>query len=765
MADFKVSLSLKGIGPHKDTSFEENVSSINMAIFAENGSGKSFISKSFKRITDLAYLKADEEDENRLRNKTSAMIRFGDSKGCMHFGITPQNETEKSLDIIFENEQLPKINDTSGLIYHVFNSEYVKENLESVNYKPEDNVSGFILGKVNIDLSKEKQTLMGLMDDFDKFKKSIEQSIDDGRQELKNLQIQSNTSEFIKITYDNIKTLKLTDEVQDFNSLKARYSKLINMPNDLADIGFSTFPDVNQIKSLVESINELLLTEYSLSNFAEEFKENVKNKQNFIETGLQLSDGKNCPFCGQSYSDKANALIDMYTAFLKDEEAKVVNSIINIQKSIQNVIESFINCEDRNKIAIAQYDSMKTYFPSLETTKLDLIDTELLIKVLKKFIDILEKKKQDISNSKFDIKEITNEIGALLTENLEIAQNNNMLIKTLNSNKNDINKERLGLRKALCNAKFNSIIESCKEAFDNMGKLDEKIQKLKKEIEDKESQAKIDRRKMLITELKHYLSLFFADKYDFDEENFCVKFQNKALIKNTDDVLSDGEKSILAFCFYLANIHGIVSKAEDYNRILFIIDDPVSSMDFNYVYNVAQVIRDLKKHEQIKRVRYIVLTHNMEFMSILVRNKIVSKKYILSHGGFTDFKDNYVMPYTYNLLDIYNESIGKGCHSHTIPNSIRHVLETIYHFEGTKSVNDNFEGYIANNEILSQNGNLYSLINDHSHGAIRNSNGYTEEILVNACKTVIAFIKDRYPGQITEIETLLQINNSTVGGA
>ena len=349
MADFKVSLSLKGIGPHKDTSFEENVSSINMAIFAENGSGKSFISKSFKRITDLAYLKADEEDENRLRNKTSAMIRFGDSKGCMHFGITPQNETEKSLDIIFENEQLPKINDTSGLIYHVFNSEYVKENLESVNYKPEDNVSGFILGKVNIDLSKEKQTLMGLMDDFDKFKKSIEQSIDDGRQELKNLQIQSNTSEFIKITYDNIKTLKLTDEVQDFNSLKARYSKLINMPNDLADIGFSTFPDVNQIKSLVESINELLLTEYSLSNFAEEFKENVKNKQNFIETGLQLSDGKNCPFCGQSYSDKANALIDMYTAFLKDEEAKVVNSIINIQKSIQNVIESFINCEDRTQ--------------------------------------------------------------------------------------------------------------------------------------------------------------------------------------------------------------------------------------------------------------------------------------------------------------------------------------------------------------------------------------------------------------------------------
>ena len=160
MADtFKVSLSLKGIGPHSNTEFSQDVSAINMAIYAENGSGKSFISKSFKRITDFSYLKPSEEDESNLKAKTSAMIRFGESNGTMHFGITVPNETDKSLDAIFENDSLPKITDNTGLIYHVFNSEYVKENLEAVNYKPEDKVSGFILGKVNIDLSKEKQLL------------------------------------------------------------------------------------------------------------------------------------------------------------------------------------------------------------------------------------------------------------------------------------------------------------------------------------------------------------------------------------------------------------------------------------------------------------------------------------------------------------------------------------------------------------------------------------------------------------------------------
>ncbi len=64
---------------------------------------------------------------------------------------------EKELKATFDADKLPIVYDDTGLILHVFNSEYVKENLESVRYKPEDKVSGFILGKVNIDLSKEKE--------------------------------------------------------------------------------------------------------------------------------------------------------------------------------------------------------------------------------------------------------------------------------------------------------------------------------------------------------------------------------------------------------------------------------------------------------------------------------------------------------------------------------------------------------------------------------------------------------------------------------
>lgn len=286
-------------------------------------------------------------------------------------------------------------------------------------------------------------------------------------------------------------------------------------------------------------------------------------------------------------------------------------------------------------------------------------------------------------------------------------------VKELNSNKNNISAERLRLRKALCNARFNQLIVESEKTRSDIVTVRESINDLTKAISEKENKVRIDKRKKLIEKLKDYLAIFFKDKYDFDEKQFSVVYQDRALIENTDYVLSDGEKSILAFCFFLANIHGVVENESDYNRLFLVIDDPVSSMDFNYVYNVAQAIRNIKKEPEIGRIRYLVLTHNMEFMSILVRNKIVSKKFLLSDGAISDFKDDYVMPYTANLLDIYKVSIGGMKPIHTIPNQIRHVLETTYRFEGSCG---GFDDYILNNEILGKNGCLYSLIEDHSHG-------------------------------------------------
>ena len=94
---------------------------------------------------------------------------------------------------------------------------------------------------------------------------------------------------------------------------------------------------------------------------------------------------------------------------------------------------------------------------------------------------------------------------------------------------------------------------------------------------------------------------------------------------------------------------------------------------------------------------------------------------------------------------------GKTTIFDTIPNQIRHVLETTYRFEGSC---DSFDDYILNNEILGKNGCLYSLIEDHSHGGLRTSKGYTDNMLIDSCRMVVDFIASKYPGQIEEAKRL-----------
>ena len=139
----------------------------------------------------------------------------------------------------------------------------------------------------------------------------------------------------------------------------------------------------------------------------------------------------------------------------------------------------------------------------------------------------------------------------------------------------------------------------------------------------------------------------------------------------------------------------------------------------------------------------------MEFLSILIRNNVVKKKYIFSHGEFKDLKDGLILPYESNLIDIYEVSEKRISPNHTIPNSFRHVLETIYRFEGAV---ESFENYVFEVEELKSNGFVYSMIQDMSHGGIRDQKGFTDDMLIEACKGLIKYVQRKYTGQIETIK-------------
>ncbi len=143
------------------------------------------------------------------------------------------------------------------------------------------------------------------------------------------------------------------------------------------------------------------------------------------------------------------------------------------------------------------------------------------------------------------------------------------------------------------------------------------------------------------------------------------------------------------------------------------------------------------------------MTHNLEFMSIITRNKIISQKYILSNGVIKSLGNELIMPYEEHLRDIYKVANGSDIPTHTTPNSLRHIIETINRFTSPDMELADFcekmDGY-AENEFL------FALMHDGSHGGIRQQKAYTESMIKSACEVVSRYVETNFSGQIKLIE-------------
>lgn len=88
--------------------------------------------------------------------------------------------------------------------------------------------------------------------------------------------------------------------------------------------------------------------------------------------------------------------------------------------------------------------------------------------------------------------------------------------------------------------------------------------------------------------------------------------------------LSEGEKTLIAFLYYLELLRGSEVADVDYpiRRTIAVVDDPISSLSHNHVYDIAALIhRELvlpaKKQTGVRQV--LVLTHNLFFLHELLK--------------------------------------------------------------------------------------------------------------------------------------------------
>ncbi|NOZ47046.1 MAG: AAA family ATPase [Chlorobi bacterium] len=753
----KTEFNCQNIAPIESLKKEISSSSLKFGVFANNGSGKTFISRMFRLTENSKEISLDEEGNS----PTDKLITLGQTSGKFSFKITDkQNNVLEQFNINLNKQVVPTIPDTNYL-FHVFNEDYVEDNLRSLDYDKDDEIDGFILGKVNIDLSDDEEIL-----------KKIEKEGSD-----LSTQIENEISKYIVDKIDGIQNIKRLSEYRDlltpqkiiqsvdkksygitksYNELVTDYNKIKSVPENLLDIEKIDSAEINL--EYLKEISQNCKKEYSLSALADNFKRKIKEKQDFIEKGIDLihksKEDSICPFCEQELQQDALDLIDKYTAYINDVESTTIKLLKSYKSAVENTIEKIENIKTDNIKRINTFNTYKNkYIPSSSDIELKELQISNLISELKKVITSIEMKLTNISSTVEIPDEILESIEKYETILNGEIESNNKKIDAINIKKNSISNENKLIRKQICKRTVDDLLAEHKTNIKSLEKSRTDFRKLKAEIEKKKEQEKVSKKKKVASTIKTVLNYFFADKYTLDEDSFRLTFNTNVLQKKqAKDILSAGEKNIVAFAYYIGDTHLKVNSEDDYKKLFFVIDDPISSMDFSHVYTLCGVVRDIKKIiDKLDRERLMIFTHNNDFMRILSSNNIVDKKLLLANGELSDFNNNLTVPYITHLLDIYRIARKGEIPTHTTANSIRHILETLTKFESIELHRDSLAEYIKLN--IPDDTKSYTLIQDLSHGGWRTEQApITNQDYKEVCEIIIKHIEKKFNGQIVYCE-------------
>ena len=450
-----VNLDINNIGPHNGTnkiSFTDEVDSNKAIFYASNGTGKSFISRTF-RLTSAEKLDLNADD----------LLTLGQASGTLNLKIasTAASLDEKKLSILVNKGTPAVVQNDSGFIFHVFNSDFVEENIKPRDYTPDGNIEGYILGKVQIDLTDEKKREEKLKGEIKYKDGTIDDTIEKAKKELRDIGVLPTTTEFALIDKERLLQKETFSDVQPFDEIVKQLELMKKLPEKLPDISTPSF----SIKDIVfDEIVTILTTVYPKAEWDEEFASDIKKNRAFVEKGLELlnSDEGICPFCKQSLSDKALELIYKYKSFLAGKEAKILQKIENNITAIQNAIESIKQFIRDTKCANVEIENLKKYFPSLEKITLEISSNdEKVFDCFHRLISLLKEKSDNITYTDFKVEDVVTECKSFIQNILEQQKRNDTIIKEVNKTKQNSNGERLTLRRNLCKAQYLKLKAVC----------------------------------------------------------------------------------------------------------------------------------------------------------------------------------------------------------------------------------------------------------------------------------------------------------------
>jgi wobble nucleotide-excising tRNase len=181
---------------------------------------------------------------------------------------------------------------------------------------------------------------------------------------------------------------------------------------------------------------------------------------------------------------------------------------------------------------------------------------------------------------------------------------------------------------------------------------------------------------------------FQLEKASEDSEHYKIVRAGKA---NEDvyNTLSEGEKTLITFLYFLESCTDATDQDSTVilNRRIIVIDDPISSLSHNYVYDIATLIHHKVLTADFKQI--FILTHNLFFFHELLMLKAPSNRPVsyklhrVSKSDYSQIKDlkrNEIQNDYQTYWQIIKDCSESHSYANMLPNAMRNILEHYFTF-------------------------------------------------------------------------------------
>ncbi len=493
-----------------------------------------------------------------------------------------------------------------------------------------------------------------------------------------------------KVSKDKFKYQEdvLTKLEKDFNELDEAMKKFDGLKE------MELPKDYQTIKDKLEFLFSFNIDKEA-GQVSEKIKEHIsKVGREFIEKGIKLQKempDNACPFCTQKIP---NEIIQEYTSYFNKSVEKFNQcslemsgtlKIILDQWNIKEILQSFEKFEPFMK---------KDFSKNKESLEKALEQIKVLLEKLQKEVDKKEGAKNEEKFQKIDkeLLEIQENIQKHVGKTRNILNQKKEQEEKLKEWKTKLKEARI--KKAKHDSyDWQKSKEEAERKLSVLNRRHERLNRLLEKIDNKLKELN-DQKRPDIKIINNYLKALNLPKYSLDKDYRIVLNSDALENSEAEMILSGGEKTTLAFAYFLARLK-LFYKKENLKNLVVVIDDPISSLDEQRIYNTSYIVAKINQElvgealEKDEKAQVFVLTHNHTFMARLINMvgknvryfqlerhqnqlKIVCKNKV---AGYFDtfylllFKEVYAFAEKEKVQDDFNEAINYG-------NKVRVLLES-----------------------------------------------------------------------------------------